>query len=211
MFGSSSAAKTVQIAGKTVTLPELATKVNRTAKLAEFERAVARIRPQTKKTVMTKEGGVTGAKPQASTVAMKNERGASSSAQVIKNQKKGRGSEIFVGKQLGEDARPQVSYLSGKEVKHGPTDSVRPDFVKGKTAIEVKNYDLNKNVSGLIRDVSKQAEKRVEHLPEGRKQKVVVDIRGQSVQSRAKEMLRNKVFEKTGGIIQPDDIKFLKK
>ncbi|MDR0695640.1 MAG: HNH endonuclease [Holosporales bacterium] len=40
-FGSSSATKTAQLAGKTVAIPELATTVNRTAKIAEFEMAVA--------------------------------------------------------------------------------------------------------------------------------------------------------------------------
>jgi hypothetical protein len=40
-FGSGNATKTAQLAGKTVPIPELATTVNRTAKIAEFEMAVA--------------------------------------------------------------------------------------------------------------------------------------------------------------------------
>jgi hypothetical protein len=40
-FGSSSATKTAQLAGKAVAIPEIATTVNKTARIAEFEMAVA--------------------------------------------------------------------------------------------------------------------------------------------------------------------------
>ena len=62
---------------------------------------------------------------------------------------KWKNSEQYVSKMLGTKARPQVSYLNGKEVPYGTKGSVRPDFVIGnKAAFEVKNYDISKNSDG---------------------------------------------------------------
>ncbi|WP_175413251.1 hypothetical protein [Pseudomonas sp. 37 R 15] len=45
----------------------------------------------------------------------------------------------------------------------------------------MKNYNIVKNQSGLISNVSNQALQRAENLPQGMQQQVVIDIRGQAV------------------------------
>lgn len=121
-----------------------------------------------------------------------------------------RQSELDVGSQLGPNSRPQVSFSHEKEVRWGAPDSVRPDHIIGNVAsIEVKNYDVNKNASKLIYDVSKQALKRVNHLPEGMQQYVRIDARGQIISEKAKSDIRLKIYNKTKGIVKPSQIDFL--
>jgi filamentous hemagglutinin len=76
-----------------------------------------------------------------------------------------------------------VSYLNGREVPYGTPGSTRPDFVlrNGTAAYEVKNYDIANNSYGLIRDVSRQAVERAQHLPPGMRQEIIIDVRGQTV------------------------------
>jgi filamentous hemagglutinin len=45
----------------------------------------------------------------------------------------------------------------------------------------VKNYNIEKNQSGLISNVSKQTIQRAENLPQGMQQQVVIDVRGQMI------------------------------
>lgn len=84
----------------------------------------------------------------------------------------------------------QVSYLAGKEVKYGTLGSTRPDVVRtvanGLTeCIEVKNYDLSTltNRNALINEVYRQVMERVNNLPEGSLQRVVLDVRGRQYSS----------------------------
>lgn len=121
-----------------------------------------------------------------------------------------RQSELDVGSQLGPNSRPQVSFSYGKEVRWGAPDSVRPDHIIGNVAsIEVKNYDVNKNASKLIYDVSKQALKRVNHLPEGMQQYVRIDTRGQIISEEIKIKIRNKIEQKTNGVVKKEQIRFI--
>jgi hypothetical protein len=118
-------------------------------------------------------------------------------------------SEIDVGKTLGPRVREQISYLYGKEVRRGMKGSVRPDFVMdGVASFEVKNYTIATNKSGLIRDVVEQAKKRAVHLPKGMRQFVKIDVRGQNVSTAVRNTIKQKIENKTGGIISVDDIKF---
>ena len=66
-----------------------------------------------------------------------------------------RQSEIDVGKDLGEGWREQVTFKDGKEVPYGTKGSVRPDWCQGNIcSVEVKNYNITTNQSGLINNVS---------------------------------------------------------
>ncbi len=109
-------------------------------------------------------------------------------------------------------ARFQVSYLNGKEVPYGTPGSTRPDFVlrNGTAAYEVKNYDIANNSAGLIRDVSQQAVARAQHLPPGMQQRIIIDIRGQTVSSAQEFAIRSAITQNTNGLIQPGQIQFMR-
>lgn len=123
-----------------------------------------------------------------------------------------RQSEKDVGASLGENGKAQVSFKDGAEVKYGTKDSVRPDWCVGNTcSIEVKNYNLEKNQSGLISNVSDQIVKRSYNLPEGMEQRVVIDIRGQNVSFDQENYIIKKIVERTKGKITIDLIEFKRK
>ena len=118
-------------------------------------------------------------------------------------------SERDVGKTLTPDFNAQESYLNGQKVKWGTDGSVRPDFCNGTTcSIEVKNYDIQNNINGLIDNVSKQAIERKKHLPSGVQQLVVIDIRGQKITAAQKNKIRDGIESKSNGIIKPEQIEF---
>ena len=111
---------------------------------------------------------------------------------------------------LGTKARPQVSYLNGKEVPYGTKGSVRPDFVMGnKAAFEVKNYDIAKNSDGLIRTVVRQVKERAIHLPKGMQQRIMIDVRGQSVSDMIREQIKRKISVKSEEILPIDEVRFI--
>ncbi|XVJ48794.1 hypothetical protein ACDZ94_07690 [Pseudomonas sp. UBT] len=56
----------------------------------------------------------------------------------------------------------------------------------------MKNYNIEKNQSGLISNVSKQTIQRAENLPQGMQQQVVIDVRGQMI-TVDQERKRNRV------------------
>lgn len=118
-------------------------------------------------------------------------------------------SEIDVGKQLGTTALPQVSYKGGQVVPYGTPGSVRPDFSIGNTVgVEVKNYNIANNSSGLISNVSKQVITRAEQLPKGMQQQIIIDIRGQTVTDKQKSAIVSGVVAKTNGLISSSAIRF---
>ncbi|WP_233445773.1 VENN motif pre-toxin domain-containing protein [Providencia stuartii] len=120
-----------------------------------------------------------------------------------------RDSEKDVGKDLGEGWREQVSFKDGKEVPYGTKGSVRPDWCQGTVcSVEVKNYTIATNSKGLISNVSKQAIERQQHLPEGMKQEVIIDIRGQKVSDSEKRAVVVGIVQKSNGAIKPTDIQF---
>ncbi|MCK1069449.1 VENN motif pre-toxin domain-containing protein, partial [Pluralibacter gergoviae] len=120
-----------------------------------------------------------------------------------------RQSEIDVGKDLGDGWRDQVSFKDGKEVPYGTKDSVRPDWCQGNTcSVEVKNYNVEKNQSGLINNVSKQAIDRQKNLPEGMRQEVVIDVRGQKITPAQEDAIIKGIVQKSNGAIKPTDIQF---
>ncbi|EAB3051406.1 hypothetical protein C5I50_004288 [Salmonella enterica subsp. enterica serovar Thompson] len=120
-----------------------------------------------------------------------------------------RQSEIDVGKDLGAGWREQVTFKDGKEVPYGTKGSVRPDWCQGNVcSVEVKNYNIMTNQSGLINNVSKQAIQRAENLPAGMQQRVIIDVRGQSVSVEQERAIIKGIVQKSNGVIDPAAIEF---
>jgi len=122
-----------------------------------------------------------------------------------------RQSEIDVGKTLGTDAKPQVSYKGGDRAGYGTPGSTRPDWTSGcgSVCVEVKNYNLTTNVDGLIRNTAEQAVKRQPHLPEGMVQTISIDVRGQKLTDAVETKIRKELSIKSNGLIKPSSIKFI--
>ncbi|MCO6551420.1 MAG: hemagglutinin repeat-containing protein [Gilliamella sp.] len=121
-------------------------------------------------------------------------------------------SEKDVGASLPQDYRGQVSYKDGVEVPHGTKGSVRPDFCNGTTcSIEVKNYDIGKYADNLINNISKQALERQKHLPNGMRQEVVIDVRGQHLSKLQEFKIMRGIVRKSNGIIKREHITFKRK
>lgn len=114
-----------------------------------------------------------------------------------------RESEIAALKTFG--GKEQVTYLNGQEVAYGTLGGTRPDIVRevdGKLeAIEVKNYNLTtkNNLNELYNELEREVSTRVENLPKGSTQRVVLDVRGrgyaQSVIESAKQGIRSKLAD----------------
>ena len=82
--------------------------------------------------------------------------------------------------------RAQVAYLNGKEVPFNTSGATRVDIervVDGHLeGIEVKNYNLNSKVcrKALVKDIKREINDRVQQMPKGSTQRVVLDIRGRN-------------------------------
>ena len=94
-------------------------------------------------------------------------------------------------------AEEQVSYLDGVEVSPTTTGATRPDVVVKNAdgsikAIEVKNYNLASSNSrnGLYRELERQVTSRVNNLPAGSTQEIVLDVRGRNF---SKDVIENVV------------------
>ncbi|EQB4817914.1 hemagglutinin repeat-containing protein [Citrobacter amalonaticus] len=118
-------------------------------------------------------------------------------------------SEKDVGKDLGAGWKEQVSYKDGKEVPYGTKGSTRPDWCNGSTcSIEVKNYNVATNQSGLINNVAKQAIERQANLPSGMKQEIVIDIRGQTITPIQRIKIVQGIVDKSNGAVDKSSIRF---
>jgi hypothetical protein len=97
-----------------------------------------------------------------------------------------------------------VSFKDGVEVQHGTKHSSRPDFYIKGHSIEVKNYNLTTSSgrSNLVRNVSKQINKRINDLPSGTKQTVIIDVRGQNISRDVLRDVRNRINERTNGVAE---------
>jgi hypothetical protein len=128
------------------------------------------------------------------------------------NATKGQQSDADYGKTLeGTGARSQVAYKDGVEVSPNTPGSVRLDYcIDGVCSMEVKNYNLTVNTSGLVRNVARQAIERVRHLPEGMEQLIVIDIRGQTVTTQQEVAIRKAISDQSNGVIMPESIDFMR-
>lgn len=129
-----------------------------------------------------KWGAITGvvAGGASEVITMKNA-GAAANAASKSNVPTPRESELTALEKFGGEE--QVSYLNGERVPFGTQNATRPDVVRetknGLEAIEVKNYNLanSSNRNTLYKELERQVTARVENMPEGTLQRVVLDTR----------------------------------
>ena len=60
----------------------------------------------------------------------------------------------------------------------------------------------------MINNVSKQAVERQKNLPEGMRQDIVIDIRGQNVSATERVKIVKGIVDKSNGAIAPSSIRF---
>ena len=97
------------------------------------------------------------------------------------------------------DYTEQKSFIIGKEVPYGTKGSVRPDLYKNSNSIDVKNYKIE-TVSGrnnLARNIEKQYYQRMDNLPKGTKQSVLIDTRGQNITDAELSSLYDDIMRRT--------------
>jgi filamentous hemagglutinin len=75
----------------------------------------------------------------------------------------------------------------------------------------LKNYNIETNQNGLINKVAEQAIQREVNLPAGMTQQIHIDIRGQIVSETQQDAIKQKIVEKSNGVIKKEDIKFIDK
>jgi RHS repeat-associated protein len=98
----------------------------------------------------------------------------------------------------GTDFKPQTSFKDGKVVKYGTKGSVRPEGYKKGVSLEVKNYTVSdkKGINRLVNNISKQINYRVNNLPKGTFQQILIDVRGQKVTGKVMKEINDKIKSK---------------
>ena len=111
----------------------------------------------------------------------------------LSNQERGKLAEKEVVSKYG--GREQVAYLNGEEVPIGTKNATIPDIVRENydgtiEAIEIKNYNLDSEIrrTALKDELKRQVSERVENLPNGSKQKIILYARGRNY---SKELISN--------------------
>jgi hypothetical protein len=109
-----------------------------------------------------------------------------------------RQSEIDIGNEYS-DFNPQKSFIDGEEVKYGTSGSSRPDLYQNGSSIEIKNYNITTSTgrSNVARNIEKQYLQRLEDLPAGTNQTVMIDVRGQNVTDEILESLHDNIMNRT--------------
>ncbi|MEE1101786.1 MAG: hypothetical protein U0K86_09930, partial [Agathobacter sp.] len=109
-----------------------------------------------------------------------------------------RQSELDAAKDF-PDYDAQKSFINGEEVPYGTKGSVRPDYYKDGYSVDIKNYNVESasGRSNLARNIEKQYYQRIENLPEGTKQSVMIDIRGQNVTDADLSALYDDIMKRT--------------
>lgn len=123
-------------------------------------------------------------------------------------------SEIDAADKYGSKYDTQRSFKDQLDAPTGTKGSTRPDLYSdvNKHAVEVKNYEVVTPAgrSRLVRVLGEQVEARVRHLPPDTRQSVVVDVRGQDVSRDQLRELSERIIDRTGGVIDKDNIEFLR-
>jgi hypothetical protein len=123
-------------------------------------------------------------------------------------------SEAKVGEEVDwADFDDQRSFKNGEDVSRGTRGSTRPDLYSRmyKLSVDVKNYEIEtrEGQRRLVDNVIDQVNERAPHLPEGSRQSVVIDARGQDVARATLEAIRGRIVRNAGGLVTPDDVVFL--
>ena len=95
--------------------------------------------------------------------------------------------------------KAQKSFMNGKEVPYGTKGSVRPDYYKSGFSVDIKNYNVASasGRSNLARNIEAQYNQRIENLPDGTQQAVLIDARGQNVSIPELIVLYNDIVQRT--------------
>ena len=81
--------------------------------------------------------------------------------------------------------------------------------VISRESYEVKNYKIE-NYNNMTSKIGEQAKIRVDELPKGTVQKVVIDARGQKLTAETEIKTINDIVKKSNGIINAENIFFIK-
>ena len=108
-------------------------------------------------------------------------------------------SEKYVEDYLGKDWERQKSYRDTEPAKRSDFGNVAPDVYNKKLniAAEVKNYDLLKEYDSLVSVLKEQGGGRLAYMPNGVRQWLFLDIRGQNITDLAE--LAARIQKDTGG------------
>ena len=100
--------------------------------------------------------------------------------------------------------KAQKSFMNGKEVPYGTKGSVRPDYYKSGFSVDIKNYNVEStnSRSSLARNIETQYSQRIENLPDGTKQAVLIDVRGQNVSISVLLVLYNDIIQRTNNGVE---------
>ena len=109
-----------------------------------------------------------------------------------------RQSELDAAKDF-PDYDAQRSFINGKTFPYGTKGSVRPDYYKNRFSIDIKNYNVEsaRGRNNLARNIEKQYYQRIQNLPDGTKQSIMIDVRGQNVSDKALSSLYDNIMRRT--------------
>ena len=102
------------------------------------------------------------------------------------------------------DYDAQKSFINGEAVPYGTKGSVRPDYYKDGFSVDIKNYNVESasGRSNLARNIEKQYYQRIENMPDGTKQSVMIDVRGQNVSDEALDALYDDIMRRTNNGVE---------
>ena len=114
-----------------------------------------------------------------------------------------RQSELDAATEL-PDYDAQKSFINREEVPYGTKGSVRPGYYKDGFSVDIKNYNVESasGRSNLARNIEKQYYQRIENLPNGTNQSVIIDVRGQNVSDAILNSLYDGIMQRTNNGVE---------
>lgn len=100
--------------------------------------------------------------------------------------------------------RKATTVINEGEVPYGTKGRVRSDYYKDGFCVDIKNYNVESasGRSNLARNIEKQYYQRIENLPDGTKQSVMIDVRGQNVSDEALGALYDDIMRRTNNGVE---------
>ena len=107
----------------------------------------------------------------------------------------------------GWDARilnEEMLEMVRREYPETAKGSVRPDYYKDGFSVDIKNYNVESasGRSNLARNIEKQYYERIENLPNGTNQSVIIDVRGQNVSDAILNSLYDDIMQRTNNGVE---------